>query len=88
MSADRPPRRSGEPNRARGTRITSRRPAPPPPASAPAPGPARFRRGRRDGPGGPAGPADDGLERLQKVLAGAGLGSRRACEELITAGRV
>ncbi|GEN79013.1 pseudouridine synthase [Actinotalea fermentans] len=26
--------------------------------------------------------------RLQKVLAGAGLGSRRACEELITAGRV
>ena len=32
--------------------------------------------------------ADDGLERLQKVLASAGLGSRRACEELITAGRV
>lgn len=26
--------------------------------------------------------------RLQKVLAGAGVGSRRACEELITAGRV
>lgn len=26
--------------------------------------------------------------RLQKVLAGAGLGSRRACEELISAGRV
>ena len=26
--------------------------------------------------------------RLQKVLAGAGLGSRRACEELIAAGRV
>lgn len=26
--------------------------------------------------------------RLQKVLAGAGMGSRRACEELITAGRV
>jgi 23S rRNA pseudouridine2605 synthase len=29
----------------------------------------------------------DGV-RLQKVLAGAGLGSRRACEELIAAGRV
>jgi 23S rRNA pseudouridine2605 synthase len=32
--------------------------------------------------------ADDGKERLQKVLASAGLGSRRACEELITSGRV
>ncbi len=31
--------------------------------------------------------ADEGV-RLQKVLAGAGLGSRRACEGLITAGRV
>ncbi len=31
--------------------------------------------------------SDDGI-RLQKVLAGAGLGSRRACEELIAAGRV
>ncbi|HKT00906.1 MAG TPA: pseudouridine synthase [Rugosimonospora sp.] len=28
------------------------------------------------------------VERLQKVLAGAGVGSRRACEELIAAGRV
>ncbi|MFM8415805.1 MAG: pseudouridine synthase [Planctomycetota bacterium] len=33
-------------------------------------------------------PADDGKERLKKVLAAAGLGSRRACEELITSGRV
>ena len=31
--------------------------------------------------------ADDG-QRLQKVLAAAGIGSRRNCEELITAGRV
>ena len=30
----------------------------------------------------------DGRQRLQKVLAAAGLGSRRACEELITEGRV
>ncbi len=33
------------------------------------------------------GPADAG-ERLQKVLARAGFGSRRACDELIAAGRV
>jgi 23S rRNA pseudouridine2605 synthase len=32
--------------------------------------------------------AGEGPQRLQKVLAGAGLGSRRACEELIAAGRV
>jgi len=29
-----------------------------------------------------------GPQRLQKILAGAGIGSRRACEELIAAGRV
>src|SRR3954452_11003754 len=33
-------------------------------------------------------PADEASVRLQKVLARAGLGSRRACEELIAAGRV
>jgi 23S rRNA pseudouridine2605 synthase len=41
-------------------------------------------------------PSDDGrqrgdgtsLQRLQKILAAAGVGSRRACEELIAAGRV
>ena len=33
-------------------------------------------------------PATTSEERLQKVLAQAGIGSRRACEELILAGRV
>lgn len=33
-------------------------------------------------------PNEQAGQRLQKILAGAGLGSRRACEELITEGRV
>jgi 23S rRNA pseudouridine2605 synthase len=33
-------------------------------------------------------PSTDGPERLQKILAAAGLGSRRQCEELILTGRV
>jgi 23S rRNA pseudouridine2605 synthase len=36
----------------------------------------------------PADPRDAPRVRLQKVLAGAGIGSRRACEALITEGRV
>jgi 23S rRNA pseudouridine2605 synthase len=42
-----------------------------------------------DGAGGAAhDAADAGPQRLQKLLASAGVGSRRACEELIAAGRV
>jgi len=48
--------------------------------------------GERAAPGEPAGGGAvgerGGGERLQRVLARAGLGSRRACEELIRAGRV
>ena len=46
-------------------------------------------RTRTAAPGGSKLPGQPGQpERLQKLLAAAGLGSRRQCEELITAGRV
>ncbi len=74
-----PPHRSPRPGRPTGT-PSPRRPSGPRPGG-PRPG------GPRPGGRAPAA-ADDGKERLQKLLASAGLGSRRSCEELITAGRV
>ncbi len=48
--------------------------------------PARSNHPARPAPHDEA--AGEGAQRLQKVLAAAGIGSRRACEELIAAGRV
>jgi 23S rRNA pseudouridine2605 synthase len=52
-------------------------------------GPSASDTGPGDGGAGDAGPdGQDEGQRLQKVLARVGLGSRRACEELIADGRV
>lgn len=77
MSNHRPPPRKGQPPR-RGPYLggPQRRPVSRPPQQE-----NRAQRAEpRDIEGGP--------ERLQKVLAHAGVGSRRACEDLITQGRV
>ena len=55
-----------------------------PPKSGPRPRHAPVPGRHPDG----GGPAHEKLERVQKVLAHAGLGSRRSCEELIKQGRV
>src|SRR5438128_1340326 len=75
--------------------MASRRPAPRPGNTPPRRGPKPGGPARRPHPPRPAAPkpdaqgeGGDGLERLQKVLAHAGVGSRRACEELITQGRI
>jgi 23S rRNA pseudouridine2605 synthase len=50
--------------------------------------PQKERPGRRPHAGPKPNAPANGPQRLQKVLAAAGLGSRRQCEELITTGRV
>lgn len=79
------PRRGGAP-RGRGGQPQGRG-GQPPRAGRPQGGQPPRRRPRREEQPARDVHVEDGV-RLQKVLASAGLGSRRACEELIAAGRV
>src|SRR3954468_8822523 len=86
MGNRRPPRREGHgPGRDARPAGPARRNRPP------VSGPARDQ-GQGQGQGRPRSPQaqgeSGGLERLQKVLAHAGVGSRRSCEEVILQGRV
>ncbi len=90
MSNDPPRRSGGPPSRRPGGKSSTSRPSSGRPSHgsgpkgrAKGPGPGRPRR-----PSGPPRPFEAGQERLNKVLAHAGLGSRRAVEELILKGRV
>lgn len=86
--AQRMVRREGRPSNSRGPvgrgKPTAGRTRPP---SKPRPSPA-FRRKPARRPDAAREAGDDGGDRLQKVLAAAGIGSRRHCEEMILAGRV
>ena len=83
--ANRPPPRGQRPHHPqRGSKPGGPRPGSPPRRSASQrPADARAPEPRRNPPEDHGGP-----ERLQKVLAHAGVGSRRACEELILQGRI
>ncbi len=78
MANRRPPRGEGK---GRGPARPPQSAGSPRPAKSPRPARSSASKTRREEPA-------DGLERLQKVLAHAGVGSRRACEELILQGRV
>lgn len=104
MANQRPgPRKGGSPSRRPGKPGQGPRPGhgPGPRAGAPKGGPRPKRRANEGDAPRAAGPQalrpnrrpsgsreQDGPDRLQKVLAHAGIGSRRACEELILQGRI
>jgi 23S rRNA pseudouridine2605 synthase len=83
------PRQSGQPTQ-QGGRTRGRRTPPPPPARSREYESQFEERGRtrHETPKTPKTFGEPEGERLQKVLARAGLGSRRACEELIESARV